>query len=90
MATRGGAEVLGRDDCGQLVPGMRADLAIWDMRGIEAAGHWDPAALLLAGPTRVRDLFVEGRQIVRGGELVSFDVTKAVARAGALVSGLMA
>ena len=36
--TRGGAEVLGRPDCGTIAPGKRADLAIWDMRGIEAAG----------------------------------------------------
>jgi cytosine/adenosine deaminase-related metal-dependent hydrolase len=41
--------------------GKRADLAIWDMRGIEAAGSWDPvAALVLCGPTRVRHLLVEG------------------------------
>ena len=46
-----------------LEPGKRADLAIWDVSGIEAAGAWDPvAALVLCGPTRVRDLFVEGRR----------------------------
>jgi hypothetical protein len=37
------------------------------MSGVEAAGSWDPAALLLAGPTRVRDLIVEGRVVVEGG-----------------------
>ncbi|SFQ56127.1 Cytosine/adenosine deaminase [Roseivivax halotolerans] len=74
IATRGGAEVLGRDDCGQIAPGYRADLAIWDVSGIESAGSWDPAALLLAGPTRVRDLFVEGRQIVRDGEIATLDL----------------
>ena len=26
---------------------------------------WDPAALVIAGPNKVRHLFVEGRQIVR-------------------------
>ena len=57
IATRGGADVLGRDDCGQIAVGKRADLAIWDMSGIEAAGNWDIAALLLAGPTQVRDLY---------------------------------
>ncbi len=74
IATRGGAEVLGRADCGQIAVGKRADIAIWDVSGIESAGSWDPAALLLAGPTRVRDLFVEGRQIVAEGQLVTQDL----------------
>ncbi|PHQ79048.1 MAG: 8-oxoguanine deaminase, partial [Thalassobium sp.] len=63
IATRGGAQVLGRDDCGQIAVGKRADLAIWDVSGVESAGSWDAAALLLAGPTRVRDLIVEGREV---------------------------
>ncbi len=74
IATRGGAEVLGRDDCGQLAPGMRADIAIWDLTGIESAGAWDPAALLLAGPTKVRDLLVEGRAVVQNGHLTTIDL----------------
>ncbi|SLN41984.1 8-oxoguanine deaminase [Roseovarius gaetbuli] len=78
IATRGGAEVLGRSDCGQIALGKRADIAIWDVRGLESAGSWDPAALLLAGPTRVRDLFVEGRQVVRDGHLVSIDLPKVI------------
>ena len=48
IATRGGADVLGRHDCGRIAPGKRADLAIWDVAGIESAGSWDPAALVLA------------------------------------------
>ena len=78
IATRGGAAVLGRDDCGQIAVGMRADIAIWDISGIEAAGSWDAAALVLAGPTKVRDLFVEGRRIVDNGHIVSFDVETAM------------
>ena len=89
MATAGGAEVLGRGDIGRLVPGMRADIAIWDMRGIEAAGSWDRAALLLAGPRRVRDLFVEGRQVVRDGTLTTLDLPRLVERAERAVAELM-
>jgi cytosine/adenosine deaminase-related metal-dependent hydrolase len=59
IATRGGAQVLGRDDCGQISVGKRADIAIWDVGDVQSAGSWDPAALLLAGPVGVRDLFVE-------------------------------
>jgi cytosine/adenosine deaminase-related metal-dependent hydrolase len=71
LATRGGAEVLGRDDIGRIAAGMRADLAVWDVSGVDSAGSWDPAALLLAGPRQVRDLFVEGRPVVRDGQLVT-------------------
>ena len=79
IATLGGARVLGRLDCGSLEPGRRADIAIWDMRGIEAAGAWDPvAALLLCGPSRVRDLFVEGRQIVRDGRITTLDLPRLI------------
>ncbi len=88
IATLGGARVLGRDDCGALAPGMRADLAIWDVSGVESAGSWDPAALLLAGPTRVRDLFVEGRAVVRAGQLATIDLPQVVARANRLVRNL--
>lgn len=77
IATLGGAQVLGRDDLGSVEPGKRADLAIWDLRGVEAAGAWDPvAALILCGPGRVRDLIVEGRQIVRDGQLVTLDLPR--------------
>jgi cytosine/adenosine deaminase-related metal-dependent hydrolase len=80
IATLGGAQVLGRPDCGMLAPGKRADLAIWDMRGIESAGAWDPvAALVLCGPQKVRDLFVEGRAVVRDGQLVRLDLPRALA-----------
>jgi len=90
IATRGGAEVLGRPDCGQIAVGKRADIAIWDMSGAAAAGNWDMAALLLAGPTRVRDLLVEGRQIVRDGHITSIDLPKTLARQRALAQALMA
>lgn len=79
IATRGGADVLGRPDCGRISRGCRADVAIWDVSGIEAAGSWDPAALLLSGPTTVWDLFVEGRQIVKGGHMTTVDLGAVVA-----------
>ena len=90
IATAGGTEVLGRPDCGTIAPGKRADLAIWDVSGVEAAGSWDKAALLFAGPRRVRDLFVEGRQVVKGGQLETVDLPAVIARAEAAVARLMA
>ena len=88
IATRGGAQVLGRNDCGQLTPGKRADIAIWDMTGIEAAGSWDKAALLLAGPHKVRHLFVEGRQIVRDFHLTTQDLPRLLEQQNRLAHAL--
>ena len=90
IATLGGAQVLGRQDCGALEVGKRADVAVWDMTGVEAAGSWDPVALLLAGPMRVRDLVVEGRVVVRDGALMTMDLAAAVARQNVLVQRLLA
>ena len=89
IATVGGAEVLGRDDIGRLAIGYRADVAIWDVSGIESAGSWDAAALLLAGPVRARSVFVEGRQVVADGRMVSIDLDQTIAEAKGLVRGLM-
>ncbi|PCJ09439.1 MAG: 8-oxoguanine deaminase [Rhodobacteraceae bacterium] len=89
IATRGGADVLGRPDCGRLAPGKRADIAIWDTTGVSSSGSWDPAALLLAGPSQVKHLFVEGRQIVRSGEITTLDLPQLLQRHGALAQRLM-
>ena len=90
IATLGGATVLGRTDCGSLEPGKRADIAIWDLRGIEAAGAWDPvAALVLCGPGRVRDLFVEGRQVVRDGHVTTIDLPRVIEDQNRLARALM-
>ncbi len=88
IATRGGAEVLGRTDCGQIAVGKRADIAIWDVSGIESAGSWDPAALLLAGPMQVRDLFVEGRQIVRDGQITTIPLAQVINQQNTLARAL--
>ena len=82
MATLGGARLLGRaGEIGSLETGRRADLAVWDISGLAAAGAWDPvAALVLCGPFPVRDLLVEGRPVVRGGMLTRVDAA-AVAEA---------
>lgn len=90
LATLGGAQVLNRPDCGALIPGKRADIAIWDVSGIESAGSWDPvASLILCGPTRVRDLIVEGREIVREGQIKTFDLACAITRQNRLAQKLI-
>jgi cytosine/adenosine deaminase-related metal-dependent hydrolase len=74
LGTRGGAEVLRRDDIGVLAAGKQADLAIWRTDGLELGGALDPVAgLVLSGPHRCDRLVVGGVDVVRGGALVRAD-----------------
>ena len=80
IATRGGAQILGREDCGSLEVGKCADVVIWDMEDVSAAGNWDPAAILLAGPSLARDVFVNGKQVVADGHITTIDQRALAAR----------
>jgi cytosine/adenosine deaminase-related metal-dependent hydrolase len=74
LGTRGGAEVLRRDDIGSLEPGKRADFAVWRTDGLSWAGANDlVAALVLTAPNRVDRLYVGGAEVVRDGRLVHAD-----------------
>jgi cytosine/adenosine deaminase-related metal-dependent hydrolase len=74
LATRGGADVLRRDDIGSIEPGKRADVAVWRTDALELVGAADPlAGLVLSAPHRVDRLFVGGEEIVRDGHLVRAD-----------------
>ncbi|MCP5088803.1 MAG: 8-oxoguanine deaminase [Rhodobacteraceae bacterium] len=90
IATLGGARVLGRSECGSLEVGKRADIAVWDMGGITAAGNWDPvAALVLTGPHNVRNLFVEGRAVVSDGQLTGVELGALIERQNRLALRLL-
>jgi len=75
LATRGGAELFGRPELGELRPGAAADIALFDLDELRFSGHGDPlAALVLCGASRVSDLMVAGIWRVRGGELQDMDL----------------
>jgi 8-oxoguanine deaminase len=80
LATRGGARVLGRDDIGHLAPGMSADLALFKLGTIEMTGaDWDPlAALVFCGPSKAATVIVNGRIIVRDGQMTTIDLPRAI------------
>jgi 8-oxoguanine deaminase len=81
VATRGGAEVLGRDDVGALEVGRCADLVALDLRQVGFAGalHDPVAATVLCAPTAPAHGVVHGRTVVRDGALTTVDLPRLVA-----------
>jgi len=74
LATRGGADCLGREDCGELDPGMCADVACFRVDDLAHAGIRDLlAGLALAPPARAQTVVVNGRAVVRDGRLLTAD-----------------
>lgn len=83
LATVGSAAVLNRDELGQLAPGKAADFIGVRLDRLEMAGGavHDPAAALLLCPPRGVDLSViNGKLVVRHGQLVGLDLEPLVAR----------
>ncbi|MEM0981617.1 MAG: 8-oxoguanine deaminase [Cyanobacteria bacterium P01_H01_bin.58] len=80
LATRGGAQVLGRDDIGILAPGMAADfIAINIDRPAMAGALHDPiAALLFCHVDKVDYSFINGRRVVDKGILTTVNLLKLV------------
>lgn len=83
VATRGGAEVLGRSDIGHLAVGMCADLALFDLRTLGFAGgavHDPVASLLLCASPQAAFTVVNGRVVVREGRLASLELEPLIER----------
>ena len=81
-ATVGGAAILGRDDIGRLAPGAKADLFLADVSHPAMRPVRDPLRSLIyvAAERAVRDVFVDGRPVVRDGTCLAFDLDDATAR----------
>jgi 8-oxoguanine deaminase len=91
IATLGGAKVLNRSDIGALKPGIAADIAVFNVGGIEYAGalHDPVAALLFSAPTRAAYTMVNGKIVVREGRLVTVDERSLAARHNRLAAQLV-
>jgi 8-oxoguanine deaminase len=76
IATRGGAEVLGRDDIGALAPGMCADFFSIELNTVDYAGGLnDPVATtMLCAPQKARYTVINGRVVVESGEVITVDM----------------
>jgi cytosine/adenosine deaminase-related metal-dependent hydrolase len=81
LATRGSAAVLGRDDIGQLAPGMAADFAAYrlDQLGYAGALHDPLAALVFCRPQNADLVMVQGHWVVKDGQLTTVDTPALIA-----------
>jgi cytosine/adenosine deaminase-related metal-dependent hydrolase len=80
IATRGGADVLGRDDIGSLEPGKCADFFSINLHTVDYAGALnDPvAATLFCAPQEARYTVIDGRIVVENGMVVTVDMSQVV------------
>ena len=92
IATRGGAQVLNRDDIGHLAPGMAADLVSVALDDIGFAGalHDPVAALAFCQVPRIKHTVVNGRVVVRDGQVATIDLPRLVERHNRLAAELAA
>lgn len=92
LATRGGAEVLGRRDIGYLATGMCADMALFDLRTLSFAGaavHDPVASLLLCSSAPASHVWVQGRALVRNGVLTTLSIGPLLERHNRLAGRLL-
>lgn len=81
MATIGGARILGRDDIGSLEPGKRADFFSVDTSKLSFAGGSivDPvASLVFCTPPSATYTVIDGRIIVKDGNIETLDLPVAI------------
>ena len=91
LATRGGAEVLGRTDIGQIKVGMCADMALFDLRSLQFAGaavHDPVASLLLCASANAAYTVVNGRVVVQEGQLTTVDLWPLIEQHNAMAQTL--
>lgn len=76
LATVGGAQVLGRDDIGELSPGKAADFIGFRLDRLDYAGalHDPLAALVFCTPQRVDFSVINGQVVVEDGHLLTVDL----------------
>jgi len=83
LATRGGAEVLGRTDIGSLTVGNCADMALFDLRTLNFAGgavHDPIGSLMLCASAQANYTIVNGRVVVKEGQLTTLDLGPVIER----------
>ncbi|MGB9095998.1 8-oxoguanine deaminase [Erwinia sp.] len=89
-ATKGSARLLGREDIGELRPGMQADLALFKMDELRFSGSHDPiAALILCGAEKADYVMVGGKWRVIEGVIPGLDIASLIAQHRTAASALV-
>jgi cytosine/adenosine deaminase-related metal-dependent hydrolase len=80
LATRGGADVLGRADIGSLEVGKCADFFAIKLDSLDYAGalHDPVAATVFAQPVKANYTVVNGKFVIKEGQLVTVDERKLI------------
>ena len=91
LATLAGAKALNRGDIGALAPGMAADMVTVPLNeiGMTGAQHDALAALVFCHVPRVQHNIVNGRVLVRDGQLTGIDLPKLIERHNKLAHQLV-
>tara|TARA_B100000676_G_scaffold309532_1_gene373338 strand:+ start:4819 stop:6264 length:1446 start_codon:yes stop_codon:yes gene_type:complete len=81
-ATVSGAKALNRDDLGRLAPGTKADIVLVDLSHPHMRPVRDPLRSLVfsAADRAVKDVFVDGYQVVADGKVLTLDPVEAHGR----------
>ncbi|MCD8533144.1 MAG: 8-oxoguanine deaminase [Saccharospirillaceae bacterium] len=80
LATKGSAQVLRRDDIGELAPGKRADIALFTLDEPRFSGAHDAlAALVLCGASQADAVMINGDWKVRNKQWLGGDIQQLMA-----------
>jgi cytosine/adenosine deaminase-related metal-dependent hydrolase len=81
-ATLGGAAALGRTDIGRLAPGAKADIVLVDLKHPLMMPVRDPirSLVLSAAERAIRDVYIDGAQVVADGRALTIDPAPALER----------
>jgi 8-oxoguanine deaminase len=90
-ATKGSAQLLGRQDIGEIAVGKQADLAFYKLDELRFSGSHDPiAALLLCGAERAEHVMVGGQWRVKEGQILGMDLESLIEKHKASAKRLVA
>ena len=82
MATRNGYLAIGENMAGEIRPGYKGDIILVDTRKAHLVPLYDPASLpLFATGNDISDVIVDGRVLMKGGQVLSMDEEAIVKKA---------
>ena len=90
MATEFGAQALGLQNVGRLEEGCKADIVLWNMRGVDWQPNYNPASLLAysANSSAADTVIVDGKILMQGRQLKTLDEEQIIAEFTACVNRL--